>query len=229
VTGSGSGAGRIRQIALPLASRPMVPPLIAAAAAVVIVTTLPSAIFFLETTHGTVARPVSPFEYVPAFLALTLAVQFSPRLLLWEWLGGRRTSLQATAFTLATLASPALVFFCGILAYPADGTPSASALVPLLGNVLALAALSQLAVAYLGRLWGSVGFVLAYYCLVWLQNVLPDVSRYLPLAWNLTASGIDTSWRWHWLLALVPACLLTSWYRKNVPMRTKLAVKGEAA
>ena len=211
---------RLRALCLPLAPRPILPVVLVMIAGVIIVRAKPTG--FVEvggTTGAAPGRLVGVFEGVPLVISLALTLALAPRLPQWDRFGTTKTRRLAVAVAVAVAVISCGYFLLCLASYPSWGDPPAHVLRPVMNNVAAAGLLAVITVGTLGRLGGTVAWVITMYAAMWAPTHWPSTGRWIPL--NLTrpaGAALDLSIHWGGLLVLTAAALATAFIRRLVPI-----------
>lgn len=202
----------LKQALLPLRPRPLWWGCATALVGLVLISLAPHAFYYIEAGQMSIARGISPFEYVPILVSVLLVLGISTGFDDWDRYGARQVALVSTALSIIAATSGVLVFFAGLALYPADGEPPAAELLPILNNVTAASLLAVVLIGPLGRLLGTLTFGAAVWTNYLLQARAHPIAEWLPLTWYHHADlTFDRGIRWGWLAALAILALIVSW------------------
>lgn len=210
----------LRTLRLLLRPRSLWPSLVALLVVAAIAWQKPYAFFVIGGNTGDKqGRVIGIFEVAPLPVTFTLGVGLAPRLMMWERFGTRRMGWVAVGVSLAVVTLPMAAFFALLQFYPAEGDPPARVLWPIAGNVLVAGLVLVSTLGLLGRLAGSLLWLLLLYVGYWLPTRWPAASEALPLTMFLRPDGtLDTATRWPWIAGLAVCAGLIAWQRRLVPI-----------
>jgi len=181
-----------------------------------------SAVFIYLGPPGYPPRTLTPFEYVPIALTITLCAGLAPRFYGLDRFGSLKTRNIAILNALITLLVPLIVFYGSlVLFYPPEGEWVPVIEVLPIGNNIAVASfLSIILVGFLGRLYGSALWIALVIAILNLQSHFPQYASVLPFALGYDITGhIDTRTRWAWIIGLAVLAITVVWIRRSVPIR----------
>ena len=200
------------------AARPPQVPAAATAIAAVLVLWGNLPFIGIAVGHSTVPYDVPASEYVPVLLSIVCANFLAPRFRLWETLGTSRVQWQALGCAISVIVVPGIVSAIGLLRYPKDANPPLETVIHIVPNVVALSAILYLAVAYLGRGWGTLVFLGLYSGMLVLAAERPDLAAWGPRTMVFLDGVLTAQVKWWWILSLVGAACSTAYWRRGLPL-----------
>lgn len=207
---------------LPLLPRLLSPAIVTILATFIVANWWPSAVLFVGSGN-TAPRAVNPFEYLPMTVALALGVGLAPRLPQYDRYGTEHTRWAAIVSGLATVLVPLALFFAALTLYPADASPPAWFLRPIVNNVLVASFLAVILLGLLGRLIGTMLWAALIYTIWLAQSQTSAQEHLLPFTFGFRPDlTLDTSIRWLWIIGLALVAAAVVWVRRSVPIRVSI-------
>lgn len=220
----------VRAVRLALAPRSLWPTVISAAFVTLVAWRWPEAFVVVGGVPGGLdGRVLGIFEMAPLAMTFTLGVGLAPRLMAWERFGVRRMGLLAFAMAGVIILLPVCGFFAVLQLYPSDGDPPARTLWPIAENVVVAGMALVILLGIVGRLGGSVAWLIGLYLAYWVPTRWSNLESFSPMTLLLRADGtLESGTRWPWLLGLGATSVAITWTRRLVPIDWVLRPAEEA-